>query len=164
MENEDKIEWLEILGSAMFGSHWKSALASHLGINDRSIRQWANGERTIPDSIIRGLISQAHDRAALIAKTADRVAQEALDGPEYERVIFQSGLKLAEIRRELYTDKRDWFDVDGKLYALNENGSVIDIHGYENDCDGLSILPIGITINDLKDAKQRYISENADYD
>lgn len=164
MDNEDKIELLEKMGTAIYGSHWKPALASHLGINDRSVRQWASGERVIPDSIIREILSLMHDRANLLARTADMVSREIRKMPECERIIYQTNLKLPEIRRELYTEKRDWFDIDGRLYALNENGSVIDIHGYESDCYGMSVLPDGVTVNDMLIAKNKYIAENGDYD
>ncbi|EFU3572556.1 hypothetical protein HUG39_005048 [Salmonella enterica] len=92
------------------------------------------------------------------------VSREIRKMPECERIIYQTNLKLPEIRRELYTEKRDWFDIDGRLYALNENGSVIDIHGYESDCYGMSVLPDGVTVNDMLIAKNKYIAENGDYD
>lgn len=91
MENEDKIEWLSEIGTAIYGDHWKSALATHLGVNDRSVRQWANGERTIPDSVIRGLLSLAHDRAAAMMRRADRAALDMSGHPGYERVITSRG-------------------------------------------------------------------------
>lgn len=164
MENEDKIEWLSEIGTAIYGDHWKSALATHLGVNDRSVRQWANGERTIPDSVIRGLLSLAHDRAAAIMRRADRAALDMRGHPGYERVIYQPGLRLDEIRRDLYTENRGWFDIDGQLFALNENGTVIDIHGNEKLWSGVSILPDGVTVDDLIQAMDKYTDESGDYD
>lgn len=164
MENDDKIEWISEIGSAIYGDHWKSALATHFGINDRSVRQWANGERTIPDSVIRGLLSLAHDRAATIMRRAERAALDMRRQTGYERVIYQPGLRLDEIRRDLYTDNRAWFDIDGQLFALNENGNVIDIHGNETTWAGVPILPDGVTVNDLLQAKAKHIEENESYD
>lgn len=163
MENEDKIEWLTEICTAVYGDHWKSALAAHLGVNDRSVRQWANGERTIPDSVVRGLLSLAHDRANAILRRAERQALNMRNQPGYERVIYQPGLQLQEIRRDLYSEKRVWFDIDGQLFALNENGSVIDIRGYETTWAGVSILPDGVAVDDLIQAEEKYINENGNY-
>lgn len=164
MENEDKIEWLTEICTVIYGDHWKSALATHLGINDRSVRQWANGERTIPDSIVRGLLSLAHDRADAIRRHADKIAREMRHEPGYERIIYQSGLRLDEIRRDLFTENRAWFDIDGKLFALNENGSVIDIHGNETTWAGLPVLPDGITTDKLLQAMERHINDEGNHD
>ncbi|MEX0557511.1 helix-turn-helix domain-containing protein [Raoultella terrigena] len=163
MENEDKIEWLTGICSTVYGDHWKPALAAHLGVNDRSVRQWANGERTIPDSVVRGLLSLAHDRANALLRRAERAAFDMRGQPGYERIIFQPALRLDEVRRDLYTEKRAWFDIDGQLFALNENGSVIDIRGYETTWAGVSILPDGVTVNDLLQAEEKYINENGNY-
>lgn len=163
MENEDKIEWLTEICSTVYGDHWKPALAARLGVNDRSVRQWANGERTIPDSVVRGLLSLAHDRANAISRRAERIALDMRNQPGYERVIYQPGLHLEEIRRDLYTEKRAWFDIDGQLFALNENGSVFDIRGYETTWAGVSTLPDGVTIDDLIQAEEKYINENGNY-
>lgn len=163
MENEDKIEWLTEICSTVYGDHWKPALAAHLGVNDRSVRQWANGERTIPDSVVRGLLSLAHDRANALLRRAERAALEMRGQPGYERIIYQPALRLDEVRRDLYTEKRAWFDIDGQLFALNENGSVIDIRGCETTWAGVSILPDGVTVNDLLQAEEKYINENGNY-
>lgn len=155
MDNEEKIELLGGLCGAIFGSHWKQSLAEHLGINDRSIRQWANGERTIPDSIIRGLLSLAHDRANLIIRRAESAAIELSDYDDnYERVLYVQGMTAPNLRPDLYTAKREWYDIDGRLYALNENGVIIDINGNETS------LPAGVTVSDLQAAAQKYITEN----
>lgn len=164
MEKEDKIEWLTEIGTEIYGDHWKSALATHLGVNDRSVRQWANGERTVPDSVIRGLLSLAHDRAAAIIRRAERAAFDMRRQKGYERIIYQPGLGLDEIRRDLYTEKRAWFDIDGQLFALNENGTVIDIHGNEKLWSGVSILPDGVAVDDLIQARDKYTDENGEYD
>lgn len=164
MENEEKIEWLTELAAVIYGDHWKPALAAQLGVNDRSVRQWANGERTIPDSVIRGLLSLAHDRAGTIMRRAERAALDMRGQPGYERAIYQPGLRLDEIRRDLYTEKRAWFDIDGQLFALNENGSVIDVRGYETTWAGATVLPDGITVADLLHAMEKHIEENGNHD
>ena len=59
---------------------------------------------------------------------------------------------------------RNWFYIDGKLYALNENGTTIDVHGNEKVWSGVSILPDGVTLDDLIQARDKYTYENGDYD
>ena len=164
MENEDKIEWLTEICSTVYGDHWKPALAARLGVNDRSVRQWANGERTIPDSVVRGLLSLAHDRANAISRRAERLSLDMRNQPGYERVIYQPGLRLEEIRRDLYTEKRAWFDIDGQLFALNENGTTIDVHGNETMWSGVTILPDGVTVDDLIQARDKYTEEHGSHD
>ena len=158
MENEDKIEWLTEICTAVYGEHWKPALASQLGINDRSVRQWAGGERTIPDSVIRGLLSLAHDRANLIARKADRKALEMRNQPGFQRVIYAPDVHLPAV------PVSDWFDIDGRLFSLSKDGVITDIHGYETDCHGTPVLPDGIAISDLLQAREKHINENGEYD
>lgn len=165
MNNDDKIEWLTELCSDIYGSeHWKTKLADHLEINVLSVNQWADGERTIPDIVVRGILSLAHGRASAIARHAERVALDMKNKSGYQRIIYQSGLHLEELRRDLYTENRAWFDVDGQLFALNESGVVHDVHGYETTWAGASILPDGVTVSDLVRARDLYIDENGNYD
>ncbi|EDC3150119.1 hypothetical protein KGN64_003199 [Salmonella enterica] len=110
------------------------------------------------------MLSKAHDRADSIVRKTHRIAREARHDEGYQRIIYDPSLKLEEIRRELYTEQRDWFDIDGQLFALNENGSIIDIKGNESDSHGVSVLPDGVSIADLISAKQKYIDENGSHD
>lgn len=69
MDNVLKIALLTAAGQAACAQNWKSAFARYLGIDDRSVRQWANGERTIPGAIITELIPNLNDRLAPIRQT-----------------------------------------------------------------------------------------------
>lgn len=66
MNNDQKIALLTAAGEAAYGPHWKSEFARYLSVNDRSVRQWANGERTVPDSVISELTPHLNARMALI--------------------------------------------------------------------------------------------------
>ncbi|EAP5829075.1 hypothetical protein HT886_003863 [Salmonella enterica] len=94
MDNEDKKEWLAEIGETIFGDHWKPALAKHLGTDDSLVRKCASGTRTIPDNLIRGLLSLAHDRANMISRHADRFARELRHEPSYERIIYMPGINV----------------------------------------------------------------------
>ena len=41
-------EKLGIIGRALYGSRWQTEMARALEVGDRRVREWANGERTIP--------------------------------------------------------------------------------------------------------------------
>ena len=49
------IQKLEMIGVAMFGEQWQSAIAKKLGVNDRTVRRWAAGEIQINQNIFADL-------------------------------------------------------------------------------------------------------------
>nr|WP_318382360.1 hypothetical protein [uncultured Enterobacter sp.] len=151
MLNEDKIELLVEMGEIAYGSHWKSELSALFGINDRSIRQWAAGERPIPDSFIRGMLSHLHDRAEHIHSKAQGFARILNYQKDYQRIIC--------LNRYFYVDRPDltgdtkWFDIDGKLYGRYDNGFIVSIRGDNAD------LPDGVTDADLMNALNDHIND-----
>lgn len=155
MDNESKIEFLTEMGLRIYGNNWKSELARVFNINDRSVRQWANGERTIPDQLIRGMISHMYDRADSIIRVAESITRQIEDEPEYERIIWAKGYVDRITRSELDTMNRTWFDIDGVLYAIHPCGTIIDRSG--NDAE----LPYGVTPEQLQDVIKNDI--DADY-
>lgn len=130
MDNDDKIELLKEAGEALFGSNWKTEFARHYDINDRSVRQWANGERTIPDTIIRSVISLLRDRANLMHSTADYICREIRFSDAYRelKITWLSAFNPT-ISNPAITESIDWFDVDGYIYGLSPSDLVIDTSG-----------------------------------
>jgi hypothetical protein len=53
-------------GHALYGERWQSGLAADLGIADRSLRRWLNGEAPIPDNIW-------HEVRTLLIKRMDEI-------------------------------------------------------------------------------------------
>lgn len=45
------IEQLEQAGRLLYGDQWQSNLARSLGVDDRTVRRWANGDSVIKRSI-----------------------------------------------------------------------------------------------------------------
>lgn len=56
-------------GVALFGDSWQSELARHLGVSDRTMRRWINGDTT-PDgaAVLNQLVGLARRRLSAIAK------------------------------------------------------------------------------------------------
>ena len=50
-------------GKALYGERWQSALASDLGVSDRTIRRYITGDRSPPPEIYVGLIRLCRERA-----------------------------------------------------------------------------------------------------
>lgn len=151
-DNEEKIELLSTAGEALFGSNWKSELARDIGVNDRSVRQWAAGERTIPSGVIRGLITRLRDRAALVTRTADYLAREIRDFDDYAeiKIIWIVGFNPA-IETDI-TERLDWFDVDGYRYGVTESGRVIDQRGNETELKNATVAEL-FAVRDAELAK-----------
>ncbi|QCT21778.1 hypothetical protein FEM41_20025 [Jejubacter calystegiae] len=154
MDNDEKVELINQLGTLMYGTHWKSEIAQKFMINDRSVRQWANGERTIPDGVIRAMLSLCHSEAHRIITQSTEIAKYLKGAPGYERIMWPATRvpNLSDIRYDLKNFKFEWYDIDGKRFCVVENGMVIDIYGNETE------LPYGITDESLKAAR------DADYE
>lgn len=43
------------LGTLLWGAQWQSAMARALGVNARTVRRWAAGDRAIPGPAIAAL-------------------------------------------------------------------------------------------------------------
>lgn len=43
------------LGALLWGSHWQTPMAQALGVNARTVRRWAAGDRAIPGPAIAAL-------------------------------------------------------------------------------------------------------------
>lgn len=151
MDNDDKIELLKEAGEVMFGSNWKTEFSRHFDINERSVRYWANGERTIPDTIIRSVISMLRHRADLMHREADHICQRIRFTDSYKKLKINW---LQSMKLETLLDV-DWFDVDGYIYGLTPANQVIDVHGAPAELKNA-------TVAELR-AKRQAIIDSPDY-
>jgi transcriptional regulator with XRE-family HTH domain len=60
-----------IVGQTLYGPSWRAALADALGVSERTIRRWANGEFPIPEHVAGELAALCEGRAIEI-ETARR--------------------------------------------------------------------------------------------
>ncbi|KAB7765454.1 hypothetical protein CEK68_11870 [Xanthomonas sp. LMG 12461] len=61
-------------GYTLYGDRWQSDLARALEINDRRVRAWLQGERSIPDGIwtdISALLRQRHQGGIALLREMD---------------------------------------------------------------------------------------------
>ncbi|MFJ5317191.1 hypothetical protein [Pectobacterium versatile] len=154
-DNDDKIEMFKTLCSTMYGKNWKSEIARVSDINDRTIRQWAAGERPIPDMFLRGLLSECTRHIESVQSALRRAARDVKSYlPElkiiYTPVKFCVGTFDAQ--------KIDWFDVLGERVGLID-GNFIDKNGYDYVHDEFLLSP-KFTIEELIAAKNDYYEKN----
>lgn len=56
-------ELLEKIGLVLYGEHWKSGLSDALNLSSpRRMREWFNGERSIPQTILPELTKLLEDK------------------------------------------------------------------------------------------------------
>lgn len=60
---------LKTIGEALYGTNWQSALAREIGVNDRTVRYWADGTRPwsalLPEKLAKLLYAKRESLAAL---------------------------------------------------------------------------------------------------
>lgn len=61
-------------GEALYGPRWQSEVARLLDIDDRRVRAWLAGERTIPAGIASDLASALRKRARHAEAVASRIS------------------------------------------------------------------------------------------
>lgn len=55
-----------VIGEALYGRNWQSAMAETLGVSKRAVRRWA-AEGTIPEGVLRELHGQLIIKQALLS-------------------------------------------------------------------------------------------------
>lgn len=67
MKNAQKIE---MVGKAIFGENWKAPLALKLGVNERTMRRWADGEFEVSAGVMAELPRLLRENKAQIEEAA----------------------------------------------------------------------------------------------
>ena len=60
-------------GEALYGREWKTALATDLGVSERTIRRWAAGSHDVPAGLRADLLRLTIERAAVLDDLAERL-------------------------------------------------------------------------------------------
>jgi hypothetical protein len=68
-----KPETLEQVGEALYGAQWRTALAKHLGLNERTVRRWSAGTSPIPDGVPADVRKLVRDRISKLASLAEKL-------------------------------------------------------------------------------------------
>ena len=61
---------LPIIGAALYGDQWQSAMSRDLNVSDRQVRRWVAGAK-IPPGVFVDLMRLALDRADLLGDLAE---------------------------------------------------------------------------------------------
>ncbi|MEL0577046.1 hypothetical protein AACK17_00645 [Pectobacterium punjabense] len=154
--NDDKIELFETLVSTMYGKNWKSEIARVSDINDRTIRQWAAGERPIPDMFLRGLLSECVRHINSVQSALNAAARE-LNRYMPDLKIIYTPTKFS-VSTCIDENKIDWFDVLGERIGLID-GRAVDKNGFDYAHDETLVVP-RFTIDALIAAKNDYFEKN----
>jgi len=74
-------EILADMGQTLYGTRWQSDLARALGVGDRRVREWVNGERSIPPAVwvaMEELLAERWEACRRLTRTAHKRAREEL--------------------------------------------------------------------------------------
>jgi len=55
-------------GEALFGQRWQTDIAKALGVDSRRIRQWVKGERPLPKTIDKNILTLLQQRQIKIGQ------------------------------------------------------------------------------------------------
>lgn len=67
---------LEQAGAVLFGPRWQTDLARALGVSDRTMRRWANGQNAVPDGLRAEILALFDERVEEIAKVKAALSAE----------------------------------------------------------------------------------------
>lgn len=67
-------EELAAVGAALFGSRWKSELAQALGRHHDTVKGWASGKRSIPETVTKELHTLVNSRILDLRSLAVKIA------------------------------------------------------------------------------------------
>ncbi|NHO42998.1 hypothetical protein GOB83_12560 [Acetobacter fabarum] len=100
------------LGRALYGERWQTALATKLGVVDRTMRRWLNGESSIP----HGIEEELHKILAANLNEIDRLTEFGFDLSDRENIRAEEFNKILVAMFER-GDKR-W---------ITPSGSILDV-------------------------------------
>lgn len=64
---------LEEAASALYGRHWHSALARHLGVTMRTVQRWDRGDRSVPRSALVSLRKALEEHSGELKRIAKKL-------------------------------------------------------------------------------------------
>jgi predicted transcriptional regulator len=54
------------VGEALYGPRWQSEIARALGVSDRTVRRWVQGQNAVPKGVYADLNTLVQDRSAVL--------------------------------------------------------------------------------------------------
>lgn len=149
------IKKLEMIGVAMFGEQWQSAIAKKLGVNDRTVRRWVAGEIQINQNIFADL------ERALIQRQADlRLTLRVL---RHGELFVGETVNIKHLKNALvdecsnYSDMSSFSDFVDEWVQLNIEIPMAESAGLDKIKD--SIYDYIDNVNELRDLQNDFVSE-----
>ena len=149
------IQKLEMIGVAMFGEQWQSAIAKKLGVNDRTVRRWAAGEIQINQNIFADL------QRAIIER--QRQLQLTLRILKHGELLLGQTVNIKHLKNALadecsnYSDTSNFSDFVDEWIQLNIEIPLAENIGLNKNSD--SIYDYVDNVNELRDCQNDFVSE-----
>ncbi len=149
------IQKLEMIGAAMFGEQWQSAIAKKLGVNDRTVRRWAAGDIQINQNIFTDL------ECALVQRQADlRLTLRVL---RHGKLFAGETVNIKHLKNALvdecsnYSDISSFSDFVDEWIQLNIEIPMAESAGLDKIKD--SVYDYIDNVNELRDCQNDFVSE-----
>lgn len=149
------IQKLEMIGVAMFGEQWQSAIAKKLGVNDRTVRRWAAGDIQINQNIFADL------ERALIQRQSDlRLTLRVL---RHGELFVGEIVNIKHLKNALadecsnYSDMSSFSDFVDEWIQLNIEIPMAENAGLDKIKD--SIYDYIANVDALRDCQNDFVSE-----
>lgn len=149
------IQKLKMIGMAMFGEQWQSAIAKKLGVNDRTVRRWAVGEIQINQNIFVDL------ERALVQRQDDlRLTLRVL---RHGELFTGKTVNIKHLKNALadecsnYSDTSNFSDFVDEWIQLNIEIPMAESAGLDKIKD--SVYAYIDNANELRDYQNDFVSE-----
>lgn len=148
------IQKLEMIGVAMFGEQWQSAIAKKLGVNDRTVRRWAAGEIQINQNIFADL------ERALVQRQKDlRLTLRVLRHGE----LFTDGtVNIRHLKNALVDECSNYYDMSAfsdfvdEWIQLNVEAPMAENAGLDKNTD--SIYDYISNVDAIRDCQNDFVT------
>ena len=149
------IQKLKMIGMAMFGEQWQSAIAKKLGVNDRTVRRWVAGEIQINQNIFADL------QRAIIER--QRQLQLTLRILKHGELLLGQTVNIKHLKNALadecsnYSDTSNFSDFVDEWIQLNIEIPMAESAGLDKIKD--SVYDYVDNVNELRDCQNDFVSE-----
>jgi len=152
------IQKLKMIGMAMFGEQWQSAIAKKLGVNDRTVRRWAVGEIQINQNIFVDLERALVQRQKDLRLTLRVLRNGALFAGE--KVNIKHLKNALEDECSNYSDMSSFSDFVDEWIQLNIEIPMAENAGLDKNTD--SIYDYVDNVNELRDCQNDFVRDVLD--
>ena len=150
------IQKLEMIGLAIFGEQWQSAIAKKLGVNDRTVRRWAAGDiQIISKNIFADLERVLVQRQADLRLTLRVLRHGELFVGETVNIKHLKNALVDECSN--YSDMGSFSDFVDEWIQENIEKPMAENAGLDKNTD--SIYDYVDNVNELRDCQNDFVSE-----